>query len=54
MEKCKGHATEQDVDEGKATARTKKGNNHADVFACRGADIAEDVSDNSLSTAAYL
>ena len=54
LQKCKGHATEKDVEEGRATRRTMLGNGHADTFACRGTDIAEDISPNSQSTEDFI
>ena len=39
--KCKGHATELDVDCGRATIRTLNGNACADTFAVRGTIVAE-------------
>ena len=39
--KCKGHAKEADIDEGRATRRTKNGNDAADTFAVRGTIVAE-------------
>ena len=42
--KVKGHATEQDVDEGRSTNRHRRANGHADTFAVRGTDVAEDMA----------
>ena len=39
--KCKGHATELDVDEGRATIRRLNGNACADKFPVRGTIVAE-------------
>jgi len=52
--KCKGHATEADVQAGRSTAFLKRGNDHADHFAGRGADVAEDQVPSEEAHAAYL
>ena len=41
--KCKGHATVADDLAGRSTPFTRKGNDHADHFANRGADLAEEL-----------
>ena len=41
--KCKGHATLADVQAGRSTPFTRKGNDHADHFAGRGVDVAEEM-----------
>jgi ribonuclease HI len=41
IRKCKGHATEADVEAGRSSAFLRAGNDHADYFAGRGVDIEE-------------
>ena len=40
FKKCKGHATQADVDAGRSTAFLRAGNDHADHYAGAGVDIA--------------
>ena len=42
INKCKGHATQGDVDAGRSTTFLQTGNAHADYFAGRGVEVAED------------
>ena len=44
IRKCKGHATQADVDAGRSTAFLRTGNGHADHFAGRGVQAAEAMS----------
>jgi len=40
IEKCKGHATQADIDVGRSTLFLQTGNDHADHFARRGVEVA--------------
>jgi len=51
--KCKGHATEADVQAGRSTPFLRTGNGHADHFAGRGVDVAEDQVPSEDAKAAY-
>ena len=51
--KCKGHATEADVLEGRSTPFLRKGNDHADHFAGRGVEVAEAMSPSGGDAEAY-
>jgi ribonuclease HI len=44
LSKCKGHATDGDVQAGRSTEFLRTGNGHADHFAGRGVDVAEHMS----------
>ena len=50
---CKGHATDKDVADGKATQFEKVCNDHADVFAVRGRELAEDTAPTHIERMAY-
>ena len=53
IRKCKGHATAADVDAGRATHRQRRGNDNADHFAGRGAEIAESMSPTDALAESY-
>ena len=51
--KCKGHATDLDIAEGRATVFTKVGNGHADLYAVTGRELAEDLSPTEVHRKAF-
>ena len=51
--KCKGHATEADVCAGRSTPLQGAGNDHADDFAGRGAEIAEEAAPTQAMRESY-
>ena len=53
IRKCKGHATEADFQAGRSTPFLRKGNEHADLFAGLGVDIAEAEVPSEAAGAAY-
>ena len=53
VQKCKGHATEADIQRGRASSFAKKGNDNADHFAGRGCEIAESLSPSGAERKAF-
>ena len=53
LKKTKGHATDEDVQEGRSSAFEKCGNDNADHFAGRGVDVAIHQSPNQRLLGAY-
>ena len=51
--KCKGHATQLDIAEGRATVFTKNGNDGADRYAVYGREWAEDLAPTDYARAEF-